>query len=204
MSSKNSKQKEYDSALSINIGKLAVQALVDTGAEISCISVHLANKVPVRYQTKVNPTYTTVRGVGGETHEVLDCIVLKFKAGNKEFQHRFHVLQGHHALILGMDFMRAHGVVVNFQEGTLTLDSDTSLPLGPLSNKASLVKTTKPECIPPFSIMTVPVKLARRYDEPFLIEPTQKDSHNGSQHSVIPTLVDMKDSKPIMCRKSQV
>ena len=37
------------------------------------------------------------------------------------------------------------------------------------------------------------------YDEPFLIEPTQKDSH-GSQHSVIPTLVDMKDSKPIMCR----
>ena len=48
--------------------------------------------------------------------------------------------------------------------------------------------------------MTVPVKLARLYDEPFLIEPTQKDSHNGSQHSGIPTLVDMKDSKPIMCR----
>ena len=98
MSSENSKQKEYDSALSINIGELSVQALVDTGAEISCISAYLANKVPVRYQPQVNPTYTSVRGVGGETHEVLDCIVLKFKAGNKEFTKSWSISKRAHLL----------------------------------------------------------------------------------------------------------
>ena len=190
-----------DSALLLYIGSMPVQALIDTGAVISCISAFLLNKLPRRFLSHVAPQYVAVKGVGGETHRAMGCVVLSFRIGESSFSQTFHVLQGHHAMILGMDFMLAHKAVVDFGDGTLTLDNGRSLPLGPLSDRSSTVRTISTTSIPPRSVLSIPVRPYRAYDEPFLVEPTQSASLRSCQYSVIPTLAQItNDHSPVMCR----
>ena len=103
-------------------------------------------------------------------------------------------------MILGMDFMLAHKAVVDLGKGTISLDNETSLSLGPLSSKSSLVKSLHPQVIPANSVLTIPVKVSKAYDEPFLIEPTQSTSFREPGYTVIPTLVVIDSQSPVMCR----
>ena len=191
----------HDHALHLQVGNVTVQALVDTGAVISCISNFLLNKIHAKYKHSVPPQYAFVRGVGGETHKVMGCVQLRFRANGNLLTHRFHVLEGHHSMIIGMDFMVPHRAVVDLGQGTLTLEHGITLPLGPLSTKSSLVRTLHPVCIPPHSVQSISVKASKLYEEPFLIEPTVSTSLGCDSCTVIPTLVKAQTcSSPVMCR----
>ena len=119
-------------------------------------------------------------------------VLLKFKAGNTHFSHTFHVLQGHHAMILGMDFMKPLGAIVDLGRGTFALcNNGPVFQLGPLTSKSTLARSNKPTSIPPRALVTIPVTLLKTCDEPMLIEPTLSATSNSPGYSVIPTLVQL-------------
>ena len=96
----------------VSIGNVATLALADSGAIISCMSSSFWSKV--RYCKHLTPLYTSILGVGGEKHPICDRVELKIKIGNKLVSQDFHILQGHHDVILGVDFLNQHGVILDY------------------------------------------------------------------------------------------
>ena len=191
---------QYDQTIQIHIASLSLQSLVDTGAEISCISDSVLKQLPKKSYTWSNPNYSAVKGVGGDLHKVLSCVTLLFKIQNHQFTHRFHVLDGHHSMILGMDFLQPRTANIDLAKRTLTLH-DLVIPLRPISDKSSLVRTTSKQIVPPASVSVIKVQLGKRYDVPVLLEPTLTMSGSLNQFQVIPTVVQPSDdSDCFTCR----
>jgi len=103
--------------------------LFDTGASISVISA-----------TKVKPDFKLVtwqegpiRMVDGTLINAAGTLKGSFTIGNKQFTHQFVVLpECDFAMILGMDFMKVAGMMMNLQNMTFTFsssDTDESFSL---------------------------------------------------------------------------
>ena len=190
-----------DHTLHLRMASVPVQALVDTGAMISCISHNLLNKIPNKCITKVTPRFEAVKGVGGHIHRVLSCVRLPFVTHGQHFTHTFHVLDGHHSLILGMDFLEPKKAQIDLASNRLSLEGNIILPLGPLSDQSSLVRTTSTQVIPPYAVSCVQVRVSRSYEEPILIEPTQSMLDSGKQCQVVATLGQPREeNSPLTCR----
>ena len=130
----------YGNMLQIRVGNVSVLALADSGAMISVIS-HTFLKNVNRRVTLLPPLFEAVVGVGGTKHEVLYRVVLPIDINGNKVSQEFHVLEGHHSLILGLDFFNTHGVKLNFQAGTCCLGNGACVPLRKPPRKSVLVKT---------------------------------------------------------------
>ena len=129
----------YGNMLQIRVGNVSVLALADSGAMISVIS-HTFLKNVNRRVTLLPPLFEAVVGVGGTKHEVLYRVVLPIDINGNKVSQEFHVLEGHHSLILGLDFFNTHGVKLNFQAGTCCLGNGACVPLRKPPRKSVLSK----------------------------------------------------------------
>ena len=96
------------------VGGANCQALVDSGAHISVISETFLAKVSKKLVKHICPKFGKVTGMGGKSHTMTDRVVLSVHISGYCFQQDFHVLEGHHALILGMDFLTKQRAIIDF------------------------------------------------------------------------------------------
>ena len=108
----------------------------------------------------------------------------------------FHVIDGHHSVILGVDFLQAHSAVVDFGSNQLHIRG-TNVKLSHPAIRSCLARTTDKVQIPARSEVTIPVKCSKEYcNTVLLLNPTtQSESHKVT---VTPTVVYVSGSKT-MC-----
>ena len=129
--------------LQIRITNQNCQALVDSGAHLSIISDSMLDKIPKRSVKHMKPKFSAVTGVGGITHSVMARVILTVNVGSHAFEQDFHVLDGHHSVILGMDFLTDQQAVIDFQTSTITLVGKLTCKLQKHAVRSSLARTVK-------------------------------------------------------------
>ena len=83
-----------------------VQALVDTGAKLSCISEELLHFNELFRNLKLRKSDRRAYGVNGEPVVTLGIVETDIKIGGLTFHHEFTVLRGLiHPALLGLDFL---------------------------------------------------------------------------------------------------
>ena len=145
------------------------QTLVDSGAHISIISDSLLSKIPKKCVKHVKPIFLAVTGVGGITHTVTARVFLSVNVSGHVFEQDFHVLDGHHSIILGMDFLTNQQAVIDFQTSTITMAGKLICKLQKHAIGSSLARTVKSVFIPANSEVVFPVLLTRSYDNDCLV-----------------------------------
>lgn len=69
---------------------MTVSALIDTGANISCVSRSLLHRIGLNKPLE-HSKISQVFGVGGYTHKIEGCSTLAFMLGGKEVEQTFYV-----------------------------------------------------------------------------------------------------------------
>ena len=177
----------------IDFGKQTSKALIDTGAQISCMSEHIYRKSFKNYEVRPS-SLTNIVGVCGEVHRILGLITVPFRLDGIVLEHTFHLFEKlHQPVILGMDFLRQHKARIDLEECTVSFKStncsesrenneepsDCHISLGQEPRTCvGLVRTVSSVIIEPHSECTLPVKIsfsansAPLVDDSVLLEPT--------------------------------
>lgn len=109
----------------VHVDGISLSALVDTGAHVSIISVHLCRRLR---KVLTPPATEAVRVADGGTVPVIGMCTARIRIADRYIPVLFTVLQNcPHDLILGMDFLSTHSALIDCSAGTLCLD----LPLQP-------------------------------------------------------------------------
>ena len=174
-------KEEINVATSLNRNTILVeicdrrtQALIDSGAGVSCIQSSMLQKFKQNFQ--LNPSkISRIIGVGGERHQVSGQVELSLKIGSATFSQNFIVLEHlHHPIILGIDFMKTYGANIDFHRKVLTL-CDKTVSVSLISDsKFGYARNTKAVEISAHSESVIPVKISGDlYNKTILLEPSQ-------------------------------
>ena len=94
--------------------KVSIQALIDTGAKLSCISEQLLHCNELFKSLKIRKCDRRAYGVNGEPVVTLGLVDVEFKIGGLVFTHTFTILRGLiHPMLLGMDFLVRYKAMIN-------------------------------------------------------------------------------------------
>ena len=186
----------HENYLPVTIGNKQTMALVDTGASISVVSQTLIDTFTPNELTFTKSDYQAIIGVGGERHSVINKVDLPITVGDTRVSQTFHVLEGHHMVILGMDYLKSQGAIVNLDDCTLTLRSGEHIKLQPPSRQSCLSRATHAVTVPPHSVKVINTTCSKRYKEPtvILFEPTTKSQQEQNIH-MMDMLVTVKDRR---------
>ena len=177
----------------IDICKQTSKALIDTGAQISCMSEHIYRKSFKNYEIRPS-SLTNIVGVCGEVHRILGLVTVPFRLDGVVLEHTFHLFEKlHQPVILGMDFLRQHKAKIDLEECTVSFKS-TYYSVSRENNEepsvchislgqeprtcVGLVRTVSFVIVEPHSECTLPVKIsfsansAPLVDNSVLLEPT--------------------------------
>ena len=171
--------------LKILISNRAVDALVDTGASISCISEYLCERIISNYHQKVardnkflgKPVFNAIRGVCGEIHPVRGTIELPFSINGLKVVHTFHIFSRlEHQMILGLDFLEAYKASINLSESTISFyEGAIETPMYTAKQPYSMsdkVKAAYSVILKPRSQTSLMIKAPKPYNgHQVLIEP---------------------------------
>ena len=92
--------------IEVKLGNTGVQALVDTGAKLSCISEQLLQCHELFKFCKIRKCDKRAYGVNGEPVVTLGIVEVSFKINNFSFTHEFTILRGLiHPMLLGFDLL---------------------------------------------------------------------------------------------------
>ena len=183
----------YQNQLQIRMGDFQVWALIDSGANISVMSVEMANKIRYSCPQSERPDFTMVKGVGGEVHRVTEKLTVRFWINSVAVHQTFHVIDGHQSVILGMDFLQSQSAVVDFGTNQLKIRGG-NVNLTHPAIRSSLARTISSMIVPAKSEMTVPVRCSKQYcNAQLLLKPTGQSELSGI--AVTPTLVYVNGSK---------
>ena len=160
----------YGNLIKVQIGSASALALVDSGAQVSCLSHTFLKNINFKPVT-LPPRFEAVVGVGGETHKVLNRVVLKLNIEGHKFTQDVHVLEGHHSVILGLDFLNNNNVQLNFDEGVLTFDNGISVSLQHPPRRTALGRTTTTVHILPNSEQTISLAFPNVQNRLIFMEP---------------------------------
>lgn len=152
------------------------QALVDSGASISCLSKSLYARLVARHQINISSSkLSNVVGVGGERHTVLGDVKLKLNISGLQIDQTFAVIDSlHHDIILGLDFMTSNHVKIDFQQRCLSVGDDTVVVALACDSKLGYARPVKRFTISAQSETVVPVKVSGGYkNETVLLEPSE-------------------------------
>ena len=115
-----------------------------------------------------------VKGVGGEIQQVTEKLQVVFWINSVQVKHAFHVINGHHSLILGLDFLQSQSAVVDFGENQLQIRGETITLTHP-AIRSSLGRTINLVVVPAESEMIIPVKCSKDYcNAHLLLQPTKQ------------------------------
>ena len=123
--------KVHENTLRIKIGHLNSVALIDTGATLSILRESLLDKLNPRNVKYVKPTFSVVYGIGSQQHEITTKIEADFFIEGHKFTQGFHVMKNQYPVILGLDFLVAHGTQINLDESRVIIDDNVFKLLAP-------------------------------------------------------------------------
>ena len=107
----------------LRIGKMTIDALLDSGADMSCLQGKWAKKLEnekyvVKWDRSKN-AHRPCQSANGQQMKTLGMLLLKFKMGNGEFEHNFLVVEGlTQECLFGTDFMTKFGITMDFNKRT--------------------------------------------------------------------------------------
>ena len=177
-----------ENILRVKISNKTINALVDTGASVSCISEHLCHKVIPNYSHRLQnepgfigkPTFSTIKDVCGEIHPVRGSVSLDFSINGLKVTQKFHIFTRlQHQMILGIDFLKDYKAsvhmgnsTISFYEGALEAPISIQLFQHQACDKAKaaysvILKHRSQTCL----MVKVPSKY---HDNQVLIEPNTK------------------------------
>jgi transposase InsO family protein len=165
------------------VNKRNTKALVDTGACISCISLHFLKLTYPHLWNKLQPSqYQHVFGVGGEKHKVLGSLEIKLHIQSKPFTAKVHVFDRlHHHFILGRDFLKQHRANIDLGNNCVTFDDQLQVPCLELPDKVGLARLASTVKLPPESVTTVPVNITRiNNPRTCILEPDSPCTEEGA------------------------
>ena len=178
----------------IDFGKQTSKALIDTGAQISCMSEHIYRKSFKNYEIRPS-SLSNIVGVCGEVHRILGLVTVPFRLDGIVLEHTFHLFEKlHQPVILGMDILRQHKAKIDLELCTVTFKSSNNSSENRENNDepsvchislgqeprtcVGLVRTVSSVIVEPHSECTLPVKIsfsansAPLVDNSVLLEPT--------------------------------
>ena len=153
-----------------------IQALVDSGASVSCIQKSTFDKINKDNCLQIQPSpITNIVGVGGERHEVCGQVNLSLKISGLNVHQNFIIIsQLHHPLILGLDFMQAYQVRIDFHHKIMTIGNDSVTVALACDSKFGYARCIKSTVISPESEAVIPVKISKtQKNETVLLEPIE-------------------------------
>lgn len=108
--------------VAVSIYWYSVNALVDTGASISCASSDLIPKIGIKPDQLKSSNVRDAVAVGGERHASIGAVSLPVSFDGPIISHIFHVFQSfHHFFILCFDFLNKHEGIFSAENNTLYL-----------------------------------------------------------------------------------
>lgn len=181
----------------IRVGKRKIQALVDTGADMSVISesfFKLLNKKSVKHSSSCD--LPLLIGVSGRPLGVKKKVVLTVSMGQETFNSSFVVVENlRKNMIIGCDLLREQKVFLDFEQSTLRIRGSVVLLKSKDTCSSFLVSAKAKTRIPPHSVMNIEIRLKRhKQQSPLLITPLDNCRLFASQSGVMManTIVDAK------------
>ena len=110
----------------IMINNQTVIALVDSGAQISCMSNKTFRQAGLEQTAvKLQNDIPFVKGVDGTTVNIVDKISITIRVGGLDLNQNFYILERmNHSVTLGTDFLRSHEVKIDFGKMEMSLAAD--------------------------------------------------------------------------------
>ena len=109
-----------------------INATLDTGSFKSILSSKLAEKLNIAYQVP-NPNVPNLQGVSGTSLEIAGVANVSVKIDGKNFKIEFFVIKNivENTLLLGLEFLKSGGLVLNFAENTLSNKKENNDAIDP-------------------------------------------------------------------------
>ena len=161
----------------VHVHNIDSQALVDTGATISCVSEEFVRKLNIDIEDYERATIPAIRGVGGHLLPCLGKISFPILIDDHTFSYSFHVFRGiHNPIILGIDFLKKYKVSIDLEFNEISIKDGTkqvNVLFADPKSSVSLLRTKSKIDIPPNSEMVIPVTSNSKdvYHGTKLIEP---------------------------------
>ncbi len=159
----------------VQIHNVHTEALVDTGAQRTCISAAMFKRIRSAEELSLEkPDIPSVRGVGGDIIRVCGKIVLSVAIAGLLLYQEFLVLERmHQSVILGTDFLAQQKATICFESNTLSLQGGMSeAQLGaPAKGRSAAVYTARNVEIPPHCEVSIPCTVKGKLHSNGLIEP---------------------------------
>ena len=126
----NSPNKSRDLTVSAQLNGQSIEALVDTGAAISVIDKEVLQDVYKDQRPQLHiDNLGDVKTVSGEALPVLGMFTTPLDIANGSYSCTFLVVQDlPYDALLGRDFLRENGAIINLKESTLQLDGKRDEP----------------------------------------------------------------------------
>ena len=150
--------KPRDLTVTATVNGQKIKLLVDTGAGISVIDETFlrelyANQLPALCTSST----TQVKTVSGQSLPIKGTLKVSLQIAGGTYPCDFHVVRNlSYEAVLGRDFLRAHGAVINLKNSTLHLDNE---PPDTLSETTCVVRAWSTCVIPPQSESVMPAYL---------------------------------------------
>ena len=146
-----------------------VQCLVDTGSVSTVISHTFALKLGLNIRQCVNSN--ALFSANGAPLRVIGMVDVIFYLKGLRIPHTLRVVEGlapH--LVLGIDFMKANKVTVNYVDGTVRFYEDLLvIPLQGYDSRDNCAFVSQTVCIPKYAEAIIPVTVPRQYANTCLV-----------------------------------
>ena len=110
------------SFIPVIVENLSLDALLDTGSDISLISDDLRQSIPSLKRRSLTTSFLLAKSVTGENLDSLGMIPINLQLGSQMIQHNFHVVRNStRSLVLGWDFILTSHGIIDTTKGLVTL-----------------------------------------------------------------------------------
>lgn len=173
--------------------------MVDSGASVTIMSSAFFEKSNFSDKILRDPDFSRITGVSGQRLKVLGKKNIPFVINGCKYSYDVHIVEGlHHAFILGIDFLCAHNIRLNFsRNNTLEIPEEPVPNVCLIRTSAGLARAASAVVIPKQSEMIIPVLVSRRKSgDEVLLEPQQ---NLGKMHlSAAKSLVKVQGGKAVL------
>ena len=107
-----------------------VTAVCDTGASVSCISQRFSKRLPLNFQTQLQPAHRRLLAANQAEIPVSGTVTLPISLASNRYQQQFFVLKSSEAdCLLGLDFLEDNHCDALFSSMQLRFPNSQTVPL---------------------------------------------------------------------------
>jgi len=182
--------------VSLRVNNLLVDAVIDTGAQVSVISKTFANKLDVPPSSFERVKLKNAQKGSSMEGKVAKGLVLHI--GTQTYPWDLVVADISDDLILGYDFLKFNHSVLNLNENSLVLNGESIPAHTKRENgtefKISRVLVQKKIVIPPFSLKIIKARMTHPTSSEYMLTPIR-----NAKDVLVPSMVVKGDSTVPVC-----